>query len=238
MERHIAIAQGKGYGAYSIAREVKVVRALLKRAPKLAIDIGGNIGDYTAELRRSLPEVDVHVFEPSAKNVSILKERFFHDKSVTILPLAVSDATTHATLFADKSGSGLASLTKRKLDHFKIDFSFQEAVRTLRFEEYWIAQLGRGQVDVVKIDIEGHELAALQGFGDALCATGAIQFEFGGCNIDTRTYFQDFWYFFTDRGFDIYRIAPIGAERINRYRESDECFVTTNYVAVNNKQRS
>jgi len=84
----------------------------------------------------------------------------------------------------------------------------------------------------VKLDIEGHELAALKGFGRALNVTRALQFEFGGCNIDTRTYFQDFWYFFRDQHFDLYRITPFGAERIRRYKERDEFFKTTNYIAV------
>jgi hypothetical protein len=48
---------------------------------------------------------------------------------------------------------------------------------------------------MVKMDIEGHELTALKGFGAALDVARVLQFEFGGCNIDSRTYFQDFWYF-------------------------------------------
>ncbi|WP_445778772.1 hypothetical protein [Shewanella sp.] len=45
---------------------------------------------------------------------------------------------------------------------------------------------------MIKIDIEGHELSVLKVFGAAIEATKVIQFEFGDCNIDTRTYFQDF----------------------------------------------
>ena len=88
---------------------------------------------------------------------------------------------------------------------------------------------------MVKIDVEGHELTALKGFGNALNATRVLQFEFGGCNIDTRTYFQDFWYFFKGQDFEIYRITPVGAEKITRYNERDEFFSTTNYIAVNSR---
>ena len=62
-----------------------------------------------------------------------------------------------------------------------------------------------------------------------------IQFEFGGSNIDTRTFFQDFWYFFKDRNFSIYRITPNGILPIREYTEHDEFFSTTNYIAVNRK---
>lgn len=85
----------------------------------------------------------------------------------------------------------------------------------------------------MKLDIEGYELQALESFGSALAVTKVIQFEFGGCNIDTKTYFQDFWYFFKEHQFDLYRITPFGLQPLNKYTEMDECFRTTDYVAVN-----
>lgn len=39
-------------------------------------------------------------------------------------------------------------------------------------------------------------------------AIDRVTFEFGGCNIDTRTYFQDYWYFFKTFGFRVFRITP------------------------------
>ena len=72
---------------------------------------------------------------------------------------------------------------------------------------------------------------ALHGLGESLNYINVIQFEFGGCNIDTKTFFQDFWYFFEERGFDLFRISPFGLIHITKYRETDEFFVSTNYLA-------
>ncbi len=228
-----AFAQGKGYGTASIEQEVNLVLRALSGVPKLAVDIGANVGDYTAELRRRNPQLEIHLFEPSATNIKKLGARFGNDPGIRMVPCAVSDKTGSATLFADAAGSGMASLSKRKLDHFGIGFEFQESVETLRFEDYWRQQLGGRRIDIAKLDIEGHELEALQGFGRALAATKVFQFEFGGCNIDSRTFFQDFWYFFAQNNCAIYRISPFGLEPLDRYRESDEYFSTTNYIAVN-----
>ena len=233
VERVSAYAQGKGYGSATINQEVRLLLRSLNKTPDLAIDIGGNIGEYTAELRRRHPSLEIHTFEPSSTNLEKLRKRFDNDKNVRLIPFAVSNTTGPATLFADEPGSGLASLTKRKLDHFNIDFDFKETIGTVRFEEYWTNELNRRIIDIVKIDIEGHELAALSGFGEAIKAIRVLQFEFGGCNIDTRTYFQDFWYFFNENNFDIFRITPLGLEQVERYREIDEFFSTTNYIAVN-----
>lgn len=126
----------------------------------------------------------------------------------------------------------LSSLTRRRLSHFDIDFECSEEVTLVKFEDYWVNQLECRNIDFVKLDIEGHELDALSGFGKAIESVRLIQFEFGGCNIDTRTYFQDFWYFFEEKGFDIYRITPLGLVKILKYNEMDEVFITTNFLAI------
>jgi hypothetical protein len=82
------------------------------------------------------------------------------------------------------------------------------------------------------MDVEGHELDVLMGGLNTLTLAQVVQFEFGGCNIDTRTFFQDFWYLLTDAGFALYRISDSGPVRIPQYSELDECFRTTNYLAV------
>ncbi len=61
-------------------------------------------------------------------------------------------------------------------------------------------------------------------------AVDFIQFEFGGCNIDSRTYFQDFYYLLNDR-YKISRILKDGLYPISRYKEMYEAFTTTNYLA-------
>lgn len=231
MEKLAAHAQGKGYGTATIRRENALVHRLLGRTPTLAADIGGNVGEYSAELRRRHPALEIHVFEPSSTNVARLRERFAGDALLRLVPAAVAEHPGQAVLYADVAGSGMGSLAMRDLQHRGLDFRAQETVPVIRFEHHWAEQMGRRPLDIVKIDIEGFELSALQGFGQALAATSVLQFEFGGCNIDTRTYFRDFWNFFAQHGFVLYRITPFGLDRLRRYRESDEFFSTTNYVA-------
>jgi FkbM family methyltransferase len=237
-ERMAGYALGKGYGASTVAREVAEVLRKLGTEPKLAVDIGGNKGLYSLEIRRRFPACEIHIFEPASSNVATLESVFSGDSRTHIAPYAVSDRSEEATLFADTPGSGLASLTKRRLNHLNIDMAHHEVVRTIRFADYWHEQLHGREVDIVKLDIEGHELEALRAFGaDALASTRVLQFEFGGCNIDTRTFFQDFYYFFRDHGFDLHRITPFGSEQVRGYRESDECFTTTNFIAINPNPR-
>lgn len=233
VEKQVMRGLGKGHGTKTIAAEIKGITQLLGSSDiSVCVDIGGNVGNYTAELLSRCPNAEIYTFEPASTNIVKLRERFENQPRVHLLPYAVSDHASQSTLYSDSPGSGLASLSKRNLDHLKIDFDVTETVETIRFEDFWRDEMNACKIDLLKMDIEGHELAALQGCGEAIARIRAIQFEFGGCNIDTRTYFRDFWLFFAANGFDLYRITPFGVAPITRYSERDEVFTTTNYIAI------
>jgi len=227
LETYAAHLQGKGWGTATIGAEVRACLSLIG-TPQTFIDIGGNHGLYTQAIVDLFPNVDAHIFEPASTNVRLLNEKFADYSNVTVNGKALSKEGGELTLYSDKPGSGLASLTKRNIDHVNLKMDLEETVEVIRFDEYWEGD----SIDYVKIDVEGHELDVLDGFGNLIDKTKLIQFEFGGCNIDTKTHYRDFWYYFKDRGFDLFRISPYGAVRIGRYTEYDEHYMTTNFIAT------
>ncbi|MDA9801866.1 FkbM family methyltransferase [Candidatus Pseudothioglobus singularis] len=224
---------GLGYGGQgSIKQEVKLIQKVLeKSSPKIFIDAGANIGLYTDHLLNHFKNIEVHIFEPSQVNIKILNNKF-KNKNVIVNSVGLSNLNDNVELFYDKPGSRISSLTKRRLNHFNIDFNQAEQVKVIRFIDYYNKNFKGQTIDFLKLDIEGHELDALEGCGEIINNIKYIQIEFGGCNIDTKTYFQDFWYFFKNKGFDIFRISPIGLIEIDRYQEQHEYFRTTNYICV------
>ena len=234
IERVLQYYQGKGYGTSSIDSEVRSIKKLLRldKNVKVVVDIGGNIGNYTESFLKIFPGAEVHIFEPQRLNIEKLKLRFLDQENIKIQQLGVSNKNDTMALYSNKEGSGLASLSKRRLDHFGIDFNLEEKVEIIRFEDYWINNLNEKEIDVLKMDIEGYELFALKGLGRAIKHIKAIQFEFGGANIDTKTFFQNFWYFFIKHDYDLFRITPFGVQKINEYKEEDEFFSTTNFIAI------
>src|SRR5205814_2283292 len=75
-----------------------------------------------------------------------------------------------------------------------------------------IQREGIAFVDFMKMDIEGYELFALRGAKQALAEhrIGALAFEFGSGNVNSRTFFRDLWELLTLHGFRMWRVTPGG----------------------------
>jgi len=224
--------QGIGGGAVSIKKEVACIKKIIPNG-KIFIDVGANKGYYTNELLKSFDAQEIHVFEPSELNFQILSHSYLNNDKIFLNKKGLSNTNFESILYSSESGSALASLSKRRLDHFNIFFNNQEKIDLHKFEDYWTKNGQNQIIDLFKIDVEGHELMVLQGIGTYLNKIKVIQFEFGGCNIDSRTFFQDYWYFFQENKFKIYRITPLGYFEIKKYRESYERFKMTNYICIN-----
>jgi FkbM family methyltransferase len=233
LEAQAQVAQGKGWGTATVQAEVAAIRQLLgpdADAELTILDVGANAGSWTRAALEQFPSAQVHALEPSAAAFDELTATVATHPRVTPHRVALGSSDTEATLYSDAPGSGLASLSKRRLDHFGLTMVAQETV-TVRTLPSWLSDAGIARIDVLKLDVEGHELDVLRAAPDVLRETRVVQFEFGGCNIDTRTYWQDYWYLLTAVGFRLHRLGPRGLTAISEYRERDEVFVTTNFFA-------
>lgn len=235
VEDLVQLQLGKGSGAWTNKSETRAIADFVKLiniGNVVAIDAGANLGDWTSELLNCLPKAKVFAFEPSKAAFDHLDKRFLSDQRVTTFNYALGKDNKYTTLFADKSGSGLASLTNRRLRHFDINFKHQERVQVKTLDSWMDSRNTNLIPNILKMDVEGHEYDLLLGAKETLKNILIVQFEFGGSNIDTRTYFQDFWYFFEDLGFKIYRLRQSKPLPINNYSERDETFRATNYIAI------
>tara|TARA_B100000989_G_scaffold298367_2_gene287304 strand:- start:11 stop:802 length:792 start_codon:yes stop_codon:yes gene_type:complete len=230
LEKYINYSKGQGWPFSSIEIEVNSCFSLLKNEPKIFIDIGAHKGEYLEALTKRYHKAEYHIFEPSIKNYQFLRKRF-NKKHYKINNLALSSVSKQGILYSNFYGSAFSSLYKRNLDNLNIKFEKTEEIKILRFDEYW--KDINSIIDYVKIDVEGHELDVLKGFGELIKKVKLIQFEFGGANIDSKTYLRDFWEFFSKKNFCLYRITPKGNVLLNEYHEKEENFLWSNYIATN-----
>jgi len=198
----------------------------------LVMDVGANVGHYSILLKEVFGEkAAIHSFEPSHKTFQKLRSNIGDKTAMSLYNFGFGNENATVALFSNSDESGLASVYKRKLDHFHIDMNQREEVEIKTLDSF-CTEYTIEHIHFLKLDVEGHEKKVLDGASNML-KTGAIdfiQFEFGGCNIDSRTYFQDFFYLLKDN-YKIYRIVKDGLYQIDQYKEMYEAFTTTNYLA-------
>jgi FkbM family methyltransferase len=212
---------------------IKYIKKVFKSQSDLVIfDVGSNIGDYAILLSEILePNTNIYCFEPSKTTFEHLTENTVNLKNIQLFNIGLGVKAEFISLYFDKKESGLASFYKRRLDHFSIDMSKSELVEVKILDEF-CSDHKIEHIHFLKMDVEGNELNILNGAKHMIenDSIDFIQFEFGGCNIDSRTFFQDFFYLLKER-YRIYRILKNGLYPIDSYSEKYEIFITTNYLA-------
>lgn len=206
--------------------------------PIVIFDVGANVGCYTIKVILSLKkrqDTKIHCFEPSKHTFKTLRDNLCNYKNVKLFNFGFSDKKESVTLYSNKKGSGLASIYNRRLNHFDIDLKYKELIHLESLDNF-CKNKGINYINFLKLDVEGHEYKVLKGTKNLISKNSIdfIQFEFGGANIDSRTYFQDFYYFLNPY-YKIHRILKDGLMTIDNYKETYENFVTTNFLAISKK---
>jgi FkbM family methyltransferase len=199
----------------------------------IIFDVGANTGEYTRVLLATLGNLhpQVYCFEPSSKTFAKLQENLSQTANITLENSGFSNKATSSKLYSHEDLSRLASLSQRRLAHRQIIMDREEEVTLITIDAF-CKEKGISKIDFLKFDIEGYEFKALEGAQEMLTNRKIqfIQFEFGGCHIDSRTYFQDFFYLLKDN-YHLYRVVKDGLYPIRKYKENYEIFVTANYFA-------
>jgi FkbM family methyltransferase len=199
----------------------------------VVIDCGANYGEWTREVRQRLGSDRGKwvALEPDPSCATILERM----DNLEVIQAAVGEQPGLATLYSNQSGSGLASLHERRDTLAQGQEFTLWSVEIVTLDSV-IAQRRLNRVDFLKMDIEGHELFALKGMTNALGrgVVRALSFEFGTSNVNSRTFFRDFWELLTPLGFELKRICPGGVIMpIKEYYEDLEFFRgVSNYIGI------
>ena len=203
---------------------------LLGRKPKLCMDVGANVGNYTSMLIELYPDCQVYSFEPHPKSAFLLKQRFKTNK-IEVFELAVSDSNGDAILYdKNERGTELASLYRAALETDRGDI-FSSCVRKISIDSFLkIKEIN--EIDFMKIDVEGAEIDVIKGCSMALSEKkiGCIQFEFNEMNVINRVFLRDIRALLKD--YVIYRLLSKGMIPIFEWPLFSEIFGYQNIVAI------
>ncbi|MEP7233995.1 MAG: FkbM family methyltransferase [Ignavibacteriota bacterium] len=143
----------------------KVMQNLLKDA-HITIDVGGNIGQYAMLFAAN--SARVYTFEPMPKMIDRLNKhiRLNHlENKVVVIPKALSNKNARLKFaLPNAANSGTASTILGR--HANLDEVIE--VEAVRFDDFIKSEKINESIDLIKMDIEGAELFALEGMQNFL----------------------------------------------------------------------
>ena len=225
---------GKGGGSGWHRGEAIAAARFIHRENPVIMDIGANQGWWTVELRRLIGERGRWILvDPAAECCEALRKI----NGAEVIEAAVGEQAGKAKFYTPGDGSGFASLHERHDSHVRQEhLILHELEVTLTTIDEILDQLGIEMVDMAKMDLEGHELFALRGAALSLKThrIRTLTFEFGTSNVNSRTFFRDFFDLLTGYGYRLQRICPGGKTvPVLEYYEDLEYFRgVTNYIAT------
>ena len=190
------------------------------------VDVGANIGIYTGwAARLAGPGGRVLAFEPVPATREDLKSVVALNRldTVEIIPKALGREPGTITLWVVPHASGLTSAVPPEAGSAAAANLQSVAVPQTTLDDE-LASRGGAAPTLVKIDVEGYEMAVLEGATRTLSRpdSPAVVFETHGAHLARAgVRFADVPAWFEDRfGYELYAMLPGGLRRISRGTES------------------
>lgn len=198
------------------------------------LDVGANVGHYSASFLVSFPRGRVFAFEPHPKNFEAIAKTLAKT-GCTAENVAVGARRCELPLYdyADgRAGSTHASLNSKVITDFHQAQAQSIMVPVITLDDY-CEERSIEKIDLLKIDVEGHELEVLRG-AQALIDAGRIemiQFEFNFLNIYSRSLFSDFESLL--KNYHLFRLLPRSLLAISSANLTEShLFAFQNIVAI------
>jgi FkbM family methyltransferase len=131
------------------------------------VDIGANRGQFALCVRRLYPQAQIFSFEPLDKPARAWMRNFGSDKCAQLFKKAVALQSGSATMHVSRwdVSSSLLPFAQAQHDNFPLtEEASREAVETTTLETCIEERLIQGSA-LLKLDVQGFELSALQGCG-------------------------------------------------------------------------
>lgn len=224
-----------------VTGEYWLLNRLAKSEIKTVVDVGANVSIYGYD--RLPKQVRYIGFEPNPETFALLQKQKYPER-VQLHQLAVGsvakqvklyDFANDAELKASQPTATLASVNRQVIEQFHQQKAKAYSVKQITLDSF-LAEQKITQVDLLKIDVEGYELAVLQGAQKMITEQkiDLIQFEFNEMHVYHRVFFKDFVDLL--HNYKLYRLGPNGLLPLPAYRPlTHEIFAFQNILAISHK---
>ena len=237
MLHHISLVGMNHWGGASLyhSGEIHALKYMLDKLERkesiIVFDVGANFGQYALLINKYLKSGQIYSFEPSKYTYKILNKTVNKYPNIITHNIGFGSEKSSVKLYSSGKGDAIASVHKLNNRKDYINEGLTEEIELNTIDSF-CNNNNIDFIDILKIDIEGHELYALKGALEMInnLRINFIQFEFSEFNIDSRTFFRDF-YDLLSPYFILYRIVSNGIVSLSSYNEDLEIFHTANFIA-------
>lgn len=195
-------------------------------AGECIVDVGANRGQYALAWLAPPGGVDVLSFEVDATLAGELAlQASSHGGRWQVFPFGLSDRDAEVTVWRSGESSELTSIEQ------PLEPGFSPATAWVR-DAAALGQIAGRPIFLLKLDVEGHELAILRRVIAAGLRPRVIQFEFGSTAVAARSFLLDF-YALLRPDYVLGRLYRAGVDFADYDPRTAECLdMMGNYVAV------
>ena len=158
---------------------VHLLRFVGSDEPVFLVDVGAHVGDFTHGFLACYPNAEVVALEPARESFDRLRTRFATHPAVTCLNHAAGDRDCDMVMQVYPDQPAMNTL-HRYVEEGIGSVAVQRENVTCRTLKSVVA-LPSGRTVVVKIDVQGHETAVVDGGGDWFAGVDAVLCEVSFC---------------------------------------------------------
>jgi FkbM family methyltransferase len=165
-----------------LAHPARRQAAMRRRGINVVLDVGANVGQYAADLRRDGYRGRLVSVEPIPGVFEQLRRANEHDPSWSGHQLAISDQAgiVRLQVSTDTVCSSVLATTETLTDHIPTAAACEQVeVQSLTLDQLWSASKGDEDRLMVKLDVQGYENQVLDGGASTLDSLSLIEIEMG-----------------------------------------------------------
>jgi FkbM family methyltransferase len=128
-------------------------------------DVGANVGYYSWLVKSIAPEAKVRMFEPDPDNLALLRKtmRRAELSEIVVREVAVSDARGRRRFARDEVSGSTGGIEENAITYSERHWGVQSGLLEVDTVSLDDEGASCGAVDLIKIDVEGHEEAVIRG---------------------------------------------------------------------------
>ena len=197
----------------------------------IIFDVGANIGNYSKALKKSFTG-NYHIFAFEPFSTPFEKLLLLKDEKMSPVTCGLSNKNEILNIHSSDEFSEIGGVYNRNYVFSDNPHDKIEACQFVTISAF----CRKNKIDKIhflKIDVEGHELAVIEGAGELIDHGNLdfIQFEFGSGNLFSKTCVMDF-HNLLNKKYRIFRLLKDGIMEMEKYSADYEMFILNNFICI------